>query len=89
MNATVFFLVISVAVLVSCAPRTKGSDDDSHSIPHTRQHVKGQIPGIKGNPRPPPQISLRKGEYVCGDKICKLRPGEIPKGCNGICQYRI
>nr|XP_004926040.2 uncharacterized protein LOC101739782 isoform X1 [Bombyx mori] len=32
---------------------------------------------------------LRKGEYVCGDKICRLKPGEEPAGCNGICQFPI
>ncbi|XP_075985400.1 uncharacterized protein LOC142982664 [Anticarsia gemmatalis] len=33
--------------------------------------------------------SLKKGEYMCGKKVCKLPPGVEPKNCNGECQYPI
>ncbi|CAH2056926.1 unnamed protein product, partial [Iphiclides podalirius] len=35
------------------------------------------------------EMNLKKGEYVCGNRICKLRPGEVPPNCNGVCQYPI
>ncbi|XP_022119703.2 uncharacterized protein LOC110996377 [Pieris rapae] len=88
MNTTIVFLVLGLVVLASCAPRTKESDS-LHLARRSPQYIKENVPGIKGNSRPPPNISLRKGEYMCGNKVCKLRPGEIPKGCNGICQYRV
>uniref|UniRef100_A0A2A4JQC1 Uncharacterized protein n=1 Tax=Heliothis virescens TaxID=7102 RepID=A0A2A4JQC1_HELVI len=49
--------------------------------------VKGRRPATA--PPIPLEMKLRKGEYVCGNKICKLEPGVVPKGCNGECQYRI
>ncbi|KAM3956644.1 uncharacterized protein ACR2FA_009421 [Aphomia sociella] len=52
------------------------------------QYVKGGRPDVKGGHHSTTPPALRKGEYVCGDRICKLRPGEIPRNCNG-CQYRI
>ncbi|XP_059055845.1 uncharacterized protein LOC131849746 [Achroia grisella] len=53
------------------------------------QDVKGgNRIGVKGD-RTPPTLHPRKGEYVCGDRMCKLKPGEIPKNCNGVCQFRI
>ncbi|XP_063833493.1 uncharacterized protein LOC135082634 [Ostrinia nubilalis] len=53
------------------------------------QDVKGGSP-IKGRVLlTRTQPALRKGEYICGGRVCKLQPGEVPKGCNGICQYPI
>ncbi|CAH0717577.1 unnamed protein product, partial [Brenthis ino] len=51
--------------------------------------TKGGEPGVKGISPPPPKLSVRKGEYICGNKVCKLMPGVIPEGCNGICQYPV
>ncbi|XP_026728562.1 uncharacterized protein LOC113494431 isoform X2 [Trichoplusia ni] len=51
---------------------------------------RDMIGGVKGGmpPRPIPlEYQVTKGEYVCGDKICKLTPGVEPPGCNGMCQY--
>ncbi|KAJ8710411.1 hypothetical protein PYW07_009777 [Mythimna separata] len=52
--------------------------------------VKG---GVKGRPvEAPPsslEMNLRKGEYVCEGRVCKLVPGVEPKGCNGVCQYPV
>ncbi|KAJ0171268.1 hypothetical protein K1T71_012818 [Dendrolimus kikuchii] len=51
--------------------------------------------GVKEGSRSGPSIdelskNLRKGEYICGNKVCKLKPGEIPKQCpKGLCQYPI
>ncbi|KAL0861246.1 hypothetical protein ABMA27_008809 [Loxostege sticticalis] len=51
------------------------------------QEVKGGSP-IKGRvPLTRLELTLRKGEYICGNSVCKLQPGQIPKGCNGVCQY--
>ncbi|XP_063897412.1 uncharacterized protein LOC110376643 [Helicoverpa armigera] len=55
--------------------------------PRPQDGVKGRRPATA--PPIPLEMKLRKGEYVCGNKICKLEPGVVPKGCNGDCQYRI
>ncbi|XP_069355914.1 uncharacterized protein [Maniola hyperantus] len=60
--------------------------------PRPPSPLAGGWSDVKGYPSPPPVTvypSVRKGEYVCGNKICKLTPGVVPKGCNGICQYPI
>ncbi|XP_050355985.1 uncharacterized protein LOC126777130 [Nymphalis io] len=57
-----------------------------HYVLKRSAQVKGAKPGVKGY-NPPPPVDLRKGEFMCGNRVCKLKPGEIPKGCNGICQY--
>ncbi|CAK1590744.1 unnamed protein product [Parnassius mnemosyne] len=55
-----------------------------------QQYVKGHKADPQAGSAPSSlEMKVKKGEYVCGDKICKLKPGEIPKGCNGICQYPI
>ncbi|XP_045505051.1 uncharacterized protein LOC123701614 isoform X4 [Colias croceus] len=97
MKTVTLLLFVAVVVLASAAPR----DYETHPANVARrspQYTKGKIPvragyapkaaveGSIGNTANP---SLRKGEYMCGDKICKLQPGEIPKGCNGMCQYKV
>ncbi|XP_030032213.2 uncharacterized protein LOC115448789 [Manduca sexta] len=37
----------------------------------------------------PLEFNLIKGEYMCRGQVCKLMPGEIPRDCNGVCQYPI
>ncbi|KAF9807034.1 hypothetical protein SFRURICE_011178 [Spodoptera frugiperda] len=53
--------------------------------------VKGGVKGYNPADAPPSELEMkvRKGEYVCGNRICKLEPGVEPVGCNGICQYAI
>ncbi|XP_045455821.1 uncharacterized protein LOC123665576 [Melitaea cinxia] len=50
--------------------------------------LKGAKPDVKGNHHVP-SLNLRKGEYICGNKVCKLQPGVVPKNCNGVCQYPV
>ncbi|CAB3229305.1 unnamed protein product [Arctia plantaginis] len=59
---------------------------------------RSAVEGVKGGvrvhplfefPRRKPDLSVRKGEYICGNKVCKLEPGVVPKNCNGMCQYPI
>ncbi|XP_038218381.1 uncharacterized protein LOC119836978 [Zerene cesonia] len=86
MNSVTVLLLIALVVLASAAPR----DYETHPAYVARrspQYTKGQTPAVRGGNTS--STSLRKGEYMCGDKICKLQPGEIPKGCNGMCQYRL
>ncbi|KAL4702921.1 hypothetical protein ACJJTC_005149 [Scirpophaga incertulas] len=57
------------------------------------QYTKGNAPAktqpkLGRVPLTKMELSLRKGEYICGDRICKLQPGEVPKHCVH-CQYRI
>ncbi|XP_049880263.1 uncharacterized protein LOC126376741 [Pectinophora gossypiella] len=56
----------------------------------SEDHVKGYRRRfqVKGGTQKP-ELSLRKGEYMCGDRVCRLGPGEMPPGCNGVCQYPI
>ncbi|XP_045761939.1 uncharacterized protein LOC123865135 [Maniola jurtina] len=85
----VFTTVFLVSVMVSSSPV-----DHRPSIPPPPYYPKppspleGGRPDVKGYPHQKPLYpTVRKGEYVCGDKICKLTPGVEPPGCNGICQY--
>ncbi|XP_022818521.1 uncharacterized protein LOC111350996 [Spodoptera litura] len=51
----------------------------------------GGVKGYRPAEAPPSELQkkVRKGEFVCGNKICKLEPGVEPAGCNGLCQYPI
>ncbi|XP_053618649.1 uncharacterized protein LOC128680021 [Plodia interpunctella] len=78
-------LITLLALVVAVTART---DEKRRAQSMYRMTDPPRLGGVKGGPtthRP-----LRKGEYVCGTRICKLRPGEIPKGCEGgECQYNI
>ncbi|XP_031767939.2 uncharacterized protein LOC116413367 [Galleria mellonella] len=63
--------------------------DIYHRQRRSPQDVKGGSRNAVKGGHTPPTIHPRKGEYVCGDKMCKLKPGEVPKNCNGVCQYRV
>ncbi|XP_063542124.1 uncharacterized protein LOC134750823 [Cydia strobilella] len=88
MKLFVFILVVlTVAVcgLASPLPARFEIDTELYRPPRTPQFIKGQ----KGT-RVPDPLNLRKGEYICGNKICSLKPGEIPHNCGGgLCQYKI
>ncbi|OWR41696.1 hypothetical protein KGM_213353 [Danaus plexippus plexippus] len=58
-----------------------------HDVFKRSDQVKGGKPGVKGYE--PPMPALRKGEFMCGNRVCRLKPGQIPPGCNGACQYRV
>nr|NP_001299222.1 uncharacterized protein LOC106116221 precursor [Papilio xuthus]BAM18670.1 unknown secreted protein [Papilio xuthus] len=57
------------------------------------QDVKGRKTSAHHNPqvttKSRPELNLRKGEYMCSGRVCKLQPGEVPRGCNGVCQYPV
>ncbi|XP_047540201.1 uncharacterized protein LOC125073422 [Vanessa atalanta] len=85
-----FAVVFLMTVFVYSSPinpkRLLINRPKEHDIFKRSAQVKGAKPGTKGY-NPPPPVDLRKGEFMCGNSVCKLKPGEIPKGCNGICQY--
>ncbi|KAJ8710495.1 hypothetical protein PYW08_009010 [Mythimna loreyi] len=51
--------------------------------------VKGGVQARRSKVRPSSlETNLRKGEYICEGKVCKLAPGEKPEGCD-FCQYPV
>ncbi|XP_014365443.2 uncharacterized protein LOC106716438 [Papilio machaon] len=96
-------LLISLSMMAwvgSCSPTDR--DDNGFKSLDQRllvrrsshaQDVKGRKTPSHHNPQATtksrPELNLRKGEYMCSGRVCKLRPGEIPPGCNGVCQYPV
>ncbi|XP_013201022.2 uncharacterized protein LOC106143467 [Amyelois transitella] len=85
------FILLAIVMIVGITSRvTAGTDARKRSqsmyrmteLPPAR---KGGVKGARTTLRP-----LKKGEYVCGNRICQLRPGEVPRGCEGgECQYNV
>ncbi|XP_052743517.1 uncharacterized protein LOC112057236 [Bicyclus anynana] len=91
MKSFMLLIAMFMAVVMVCSsPIDHPQSYDNTPEVHRHLPVKGGRPAYKG---PPPlsnlHLNLRKGEYVCGNKVCRLQPGEIPKGCNGVCQYAV
>ncbi|XP_063369724.1 uncharacterized protein LOC134658051 [Cydia amplana] len=80
----VVLTVLAVSGRASPLPTKFEMDTELQRPPRTPQFIKGQ----KGT-RVPDPLNLRKGEYICGNKICSLKPGEIPPNCGGVCQYKV
>ncbi|VVC86377.1 unnamed protein product, partial [Leptidea sinapis] len=87
----ILFLGLSLAYLATSAPTKYDEGKGRYPLPQVNgghSNVKVQSSKIKGH-IPELELQLRKGEFICNGKICELRPGEIPDGCNGKCQYKI
>ncbi|XP_073962349.1 uncharacterized protein [Choristoneura fumiferana] len=88
MRVSVLCLLVLLAVSCYSSPVPERSDYSADfqlfRARRTPQFVKGQK-----TTRAPIHLNLRKGEYICGNKICSLRPGEVPPNCGGVCQYKV
>nr|NP_001298467.1 uncharacterized protein LOC106102885 precursor [Papilio polytes]BAM19281.1 unknown secreted protein [Papilio polytes] len=100
MRTLIILGTMSVMVWVgSCTPIDR--DDTFRSLEQRllvrrsshAQDVKGRKTLPHHNPQATtksrPEVNLRKGEYMCSGRACRLRPGEVPRGCNGVCQYPV
>ncbi|XP_041989083.1 uncharacterized protein LOC121740451 [Aricia agestis] len=89
---TLLLLALGAVLLAAAASSPVGPFADVTSRVY-RSQGKTQANNVKGRdfppPPPPAALNLRKGEYMCGDRVCRLQPGQVPEGCNGMCQYRL
>ncbi|CAH2229369.1 jg21776 [Pararge aegeria aegeria] len=84
--------IFLVSLMVTATPidrhhKEAGTPPSDRHVHPRFQPTKGGRPVHKDYPTP--RLNVRKGEYICGNRVCKLKPGEVPEGCNGMCQYPI
>ncbi|RVE53463.1 hypothetical protein evm_001833 [Chilo suppressalis] len=92
---TLLLSVLVAACLVSSTPINPSRILINHPTdgPYSRarrspQYVKQLVPTYNRRQYVASKLetNLRKGEYVCGNKVCRLKPGVPPANCDG-CQY--